>query len=299
MSAPPTIAKSIMLPNEQFALACRAYYEEQGLVVDASNGEFAHCPLPERYGDKGYYLLWEHHQQQGLLQSRDIGECCFFIGDARKWLEELDYFPDNYFELWDIYEEYSRVLARSANEKIHAEKDPQGRSVNAVKAGVIGGPLGGASTHSKKDDLGRSVHGVKAAEKLNSVKDENGKSVHGVRNVKRMHEIVHADRDENGKSVHAIKCGKSTHKEKDEHGKSLHNLKLHAERDEFGRSVHGVKAAERMHKAKDELGRSLTAMKTNTQVWESTVDGFRSNAGGVASYNKAKGWDPNARVKIS
>ena len=95
-----------MLTNERFALACRAYYDEMGLIVDASNGQFAHCPLPERYGDSGYYLLWEHHQHQGLLQSRDIGERCFFNGDAKRWLLECDPFPDNYFELWDIYYEF-------------------------------------------------------------------------------------------------------------------------------------------------------------------------------------------------
>jgi hypothetical protein len=112
-----------MLPNEEFALACLRYYEEQGIVVDATNGEFAHCPLPREMGDEGYFLLWEHHQQQGLLQSRDVGRCCFFPGHAKKWLKECDYWPDNYFELWEIYEEFSRELTaslwrnRSAEEK--------------------------------------------------------------------------------------------------------------------------------------------------------------------------------------
>ena len=75
--------------------------------MDATNGQFAHCPLPRGMGETGYYLLWEHHQQQGLLQSRDTGRRCFWIGHAKKWLEGLDYFPDNFFELWDIYEEFS------------------------------------------------------------------------------------------------------------------------------------------------------------------------------------------------
>jgi len=96
-----------MLPNEEFALACRAYYEEQGLIVDETNGEFAHCPLPKGMGEKGYYLLWGHHQQQGLLQSRDVGRRCFWVGDVKKWLLTADYFPTNFFELWDIYEEFS------------------------------------------------------------------------------------------------------------------------------------------------------------------------------------------------
>jgi hypothetical protein len=34
-------------------------------------------------------------------------------------------------------------------------------------------------------------------------------------------------------------------------------------------------------------------------VWESTMDGFRSNPGAVALHNKANGWDPGARVRVS
>ena len=97
-----------MLPNEEFALACRAYYEEQGLIVDETNGEFCHCPYPESMGDTGYYLLHEHHQHQGLLQSKDVGRKCFFTADVKRWLLTADYFPDNYFELWDIYTEFAK-----------------------------------------------------------------------------------------------------------------------------------------------------------------------------------------------
>jgi hypothetical protein len=97
-----------MLPNEKFALACRAYYEEQGLIVDKTNGEFAHCPLPRSECETGYYLLWEHHQHQGLLQSRDVGRRCFLTGLTKKWLLTANYFPDNYFELWDIFENYAK-----------------------------------------------------------------------------------------------------------------------------------------------------------------------------------------------
>jgi hypothetical protein len=65
-----------------------------------------------------------------------------------------------------------------------------------------------------------------------------------------------------------------------------------------------------LHKEKDENGKSLAAVKggkeggkegskkTNSQIWESTIDGFRSTAAGVVSHNKANGWDPNARVRV-
>jgi hypothetical protein len=38
--------------------------------------------------------------------------------------------------------------------------------------------------------------------------------------------------------------------------------------------------------------------KATAQIWESTIDGFRGNAGNVAYHNKARGWDPNARIRV-
>jgi hypothetical protein len=43
---------------------------------------------------------------------------------------------------------------------------------------------------------------------------------------------------------------------------------------------------------------SENSKKANSQVWESTHDGFRSNAGNVARHNIANGWDPSDRVKV-
>jgi len=175
-----------MLPNERFALACRAWYEEQGLIVDETNGEFAHCPQPERYGDAGYYLLHEHHQQQGLLQSKDVGECCFFLGHAKQWLENLTYFPDDYFELWDIYDEYSKKQAGEAGKTAHSEKNEEGKSKHAIKAAK--------TSHRKKDENGKSKLAVEMQKKANEViharKNENGKSVLSVTNSKIMNSQV-------------------------------------------------------------------------------------------------------------
>jgi hypothetical protein len=35
-----------------------------------------------------------------------------------------------------------------------------------------------------------------------------------------------------------------------------------------------------------------------SQIWESTIDGYRGRASSVALHNKANGWDPAARVKV-
>ena len=208
-----------MLPNEQFALACRAYYEEQGLIVDEFNGEFAHSPLTRHGCDTGYYLTHEHHQHQGLLQSKDLGECCFFPYYTLKWLKECDYWPDNYFDLWDTYEKYAKEHAIVAAKKSNKEKDENGKSAGAAR----GGKKGGKKIHEKKNESGKSLQGIENAKRLNAQKDENGKSLQGIENAKRM----------------------------------------------------------------------------LSQVWESTVDGFRSTPGAVAQYNRARGWDPAARVKVS
>jgi hypothetical protein len=256
-----------MLSNERFALECLQRYAESGDIVDATNGQFAHCPQPERYGDKGYYLTWEDHQHQGLLQSRDIGECCFFAGDAKKWLLECDPIPESYFELWDIYEEYSGDNLR----KLHAEKDENGKSFHSLELN--------RKLHQERDENGKSLHGIEAGKRLHARKDENGKSLHALE----MNKRLHAKRDENGKSLHSLEMIKKLHSKKDENGKSLHTLKLN----------------KKLHSKKDELGRSIIAMKSASQIWESTVDGFRSNAGVVAQHNRRNGWDPDARVRIS
>ena len=190
---PPNTAKRIMLPNERFALACRAYYDEIGLIVDKRNGQFAHCPYPEGMGDTGYYLLWEHHQHQGLLQSRDVGRICFWVGDVKKWLQECDPIPDDYFGLWGIYEEY----VGEHNKKLHGEKDENGKSIFAVKTF--------AATLEKYPD-----HQFKAGKKPHEEKDETGKSKHARRVGKDGAAKVHKEKDENGKSKHAVMVGKIT-----------------------------------------------------------------------------------------
>jgi hypothetical protein len=97
-----------MLPNEVFALACRERYAEDGLVVDESNGEFAHCPLPRSMGETGYYLLHDDHQWQGLLQSKDVGRRCYYTYETQRWLMKAN-FVTGYFDLWDIYDEYNKL----------------------------------------------------------------------------------------------------------------------------------------------------------------------------------------------
>ena len=141
--------------------------------------------------------------------------------------------------------------------------------------------------------------GVRGASKTHAEKDEIGRSLHTLQ--------LHEKKDEFGRSKHAVNTLLKVHNEKDEFGRSINAVqniaKCHEKKDELGRSVQGVKNAEKMHEEKDELGRSVQGVKnagrTNKQIWESTKDGFRSHSGGVALHNKANGWDPGARIKIS
>jgi len=150
---------------------------------------------------------------------------------------------------------------------------------------------------------GKSIIAAEINKNKHAEKDERGRSVAGVEFAKK----VHAEKDENGKSAHAMKL----HSEKNENGKSIlgvNNAKIiHAKVDEKGRSILGVENSERLNKDKNEQGKSINAVKggkrasevTNSQVWKSTVDGFLGNAGNVAQHNKARGWDPDARVRLS
>jgi hypothetical protein len=126
---------------------------------------------------------------------------------------------------------------------------------------------------------------------------------------KRLNKVLHEERDEFGRSVFALKSLSNAYQgqEKDERGVPVglieNGKRLHKDKDEFGRSKRAMDNLEKINKEKDEFGRSVNSVKNaeklHAQVWESTIDGFRSGAGPVARHNKANGWDPGARVRIS
>ena len=98
-----------LFDNELFAIECMAKYAMEGLNVNyrgIHNGrrdEFAHCPEPSSKGDWGYYLTFNDHQHQGLLQSKDMGYQCFYTGKVSNWLKPEQ---PNFFELYGIFKYY-------------------------------------------------------------------------------------------------------------------------------------------------------------------------------------------------
>jgi len=74
---------------------------------------------------------------------------------------------------------------------------------------------------------------------------------------------------------------------------------MHAEKDDQGRSIIAVRGGRKGGREGKRKGGEKGSVTTNAQLWQSTVDGFVSNAGGVACHNKANGWDPGARTRMS
>jgi hypothetical protein len=126
-----------LFDNELFAIECVAKYAMEGRVVDSSNGQFAHCPEPKPKGqkcklsgDKGYWLTFEDHQHQGLLQSVDFDSRHFWSTDVGLWLDTK---PPGYGELYVIYKHYISgehnpmfgVTRKAHSEKMSGENNPQ------------------------------------------------------------------------------------------------------------------------------------------------------------------------------
>jgi len=129
-----------------------------------------------------------------------------------------------------------RVL-KDNNKIIHKEKNEEGKSVNAVKAGKLAakkvfaekneegksknavkrGELGGKATHAEKDENGKSSRNIALNKKIHAEKTPDGKSVLAQKKALKMHSI----KNEEGKSIAAIRLAKASHKKKDENGKSV------------------------------------------------------------------------------
>ena len=134
--------------QHDFVKECLAFYEEEGLTPE-KGWDKAHYPAPENQGDETIWLSHDHHQIQGLLQSREYGQCCFFLGDVKRFLT-LGPFVSGWFELWDTYDEYS------------CENGKKGGARGGAKAAELGVGVHGRSAEQMAED-GRKG-GTKSAE---------------------------------------------------------------------------------------------------------------------------------------
>ena len=98
---------------------CQDYYKEEGLTPgNPDDGEWqdAHYPAPKGVGGNTILLLFDHHQVQGLLQSEEYKQCCFFAGHAKEFLVNGP-FIEGWFELWVMYEKWHSSLSSQAGKK--------------------------------------------------------------------------------------------------------------------------------------------------------------------------------------
>lgn len=122
--------------QHEFVAGCLAYYRENDIQPgDPNEGrwETAHYPLPRGSGGETIKLLSEHHQIQGLLQSAEVGRCCFFAGDTKRFLTSGS-FVEGWFGLWDLYERWGYMASlaleerRERSRKMNASLTPAERS---------------------------------------------------------------------------------------------------------------------------------------------------------------------------
>ena len=140
--------------QHDFVRGCLAFYEEDCLTPE-KGWEEAHYPDPKGKGVATIWLQHEDHQIQGLWQSKEYGQCCFFTGDALEFLTKGP-FVSGWFELWDIYDKYSTLQSSAAGRKGGTKAAELGLGIHGRTPEQItedsrkGGKIGGKTTTSQK-----------------------------------------------------------------------------------------------------------------------------------------------------
>ena len=146
--------------QHDFVRGCLAFYEEEGLTPE-KGWDKAHYPAPENQGDATIWMTHNHHQHQGLLQSREYGQCCFYNGGAYQFLTEGPFVP-GWFELWDIYDEYKGENGRKNVELGRGVCAPGKQSEGGKRSAELGVGVHGRSPDQMTED-GKKA-GKKSAE---------------------------------------------------------------------------------------------------------------------------------------
>ncbi len=131
-----------MLTQKDFIRKCYDRYKALGLETenkDDGNWEKAHYPLPQPEGKRWVWLLQQDHFVQGVLQSEEVGRCCFWSGDVKPFLK--DHWCDEWFEIFDLYEKWQTIQA-SENGRNSVEngtgmfgRTPEKHSADSQKGG--------------------------------------------------------------------------------------------------------------------------------------------------------------------
>ncbi len=249
--------------HHEWVLHCQAKYR-----VEPPQGywwENAHHPLSERQGEANTERLWyPDHVVHGALQTLNTNYPCMHgcrVHQEREILAEL------YPEYSEIYEEAYVFCQRFFGERsLQLKVGCHGRSEEEMR--ISGELLGKANA-----EIGR---GWMDPEYRNSEKYLQDRSKAGTRTKKEGKGIFNPDYVGSEKYYEDRRRGMKNQK----------RLKIGIFHPDYKPPTMSPEHRERM-RAKGK------------EIWESTVDGFRSNAGNVAKHNKQNGWDPDARIRIS
>jgi len=106
--------------QHEFVVKCQKQYAQEGLIPgnpDDGDWEEAHYPAPFGKGDTVIFLLSNHHQIQGLLQSEEYGGWYFYQGAVSRFLTHGP-FVENWFELWDLYDKWTKENGKEQMKKL-------------------------------------------------------------------------------------------------------------------------------------------------------------------------------------
>ena len=142
------------------------YYRECDITPgDPNEGrwENAHTPYPKGMGESTCLLLHEHHVIHDLWQSDELEEPHFFPPHVEKILNQPDYWPTRWFELWDTFDHQLHLykvkggkVAGKIGGKIVGRRHVESGHLQSIssKGGRAGGKIGG-KTGSKKTNSQR------------------------------------------------------------------------------------------------------------------------------------------------
>jgi hypothetical protein len=140
--------------QHEFVENCLKWYKECDLEPgNPEDGLWhkAHYPAPFCLGGEEWvWLLKEHHAIQGVLQSLEFDHCCvggwekkYLVGEWEYLLSVFILFcgrraRENFRNSHQKKDEFGRSLLGLKNaERMNSELDELGRSVNAVKGGIL------------------------------------------------------------------------------------------------------------------------------------------------------------------
>lgn len=105
------------MDQHEFVRGCLAFYCETGTDPEPKGGwQEAHYPSPECLGGtEKVWMLFDHHQEQGLYQSEEFQCQCFFNKDTKAFLDR----NPTRLDLWVLYDRWkgynSRINSPSMN----------------------------------------------------------------------------------------------------------------------------------------------------------------------------------------